>query len=108
MAEPQKLYNAPNNLFVAASRQSRMNIVEADVMRGDGGFAVRIGDQELPVPRTSLRRRPALSGYAGSKARIGTPRTLEDSLAERWRPPESPACVHHGGTRIGDSRRTLK
>src|SRR5947208_3149708 len=82
MAEPQKLYNAPNNLFVASFIGSpAMNIVEADVMRGDGGVAVRIGDQELPVPEDVVRRRPALSGYAGRKLALGIrPEHLEDGI----------------------------
>jgi len=58
-----------------------MNIVEADVMRGDGGVAVRIGDQELPVPEEVVRRRPALSGYAGRKLALGIrPEHLEDGI----------------------------
>ncbi|TML82109.1 MAG: sn-glycerol-3-phosphate ABC transporter ATP-binding protein UgpC [Actinobacteria bacterium] len=85
MAEPQKLYNAPNNLFVASFIGSpAMNIVEADVMRGDGGVAVRIGDQELPVPEDVVRRRPALSGYAGRKLALGIrPEHLEDGILSR-------------------------
>ncbi len=85
MAEPQKLYNAPNNLFVASFIGSpAMNIVEADVVRGDGGVAVRIGDQELPVPEDVVRRRPALSGYAGRKLALGIrPEHLEDGILSR-------------------------
>ncbi|TML59872.1 MAG: sn-glycerol-3-phosphate ABC transporter ATP-binding protein UgpC [Actinobacteria bacterium] len=85
MAEPHKLYNAPNNLFVASFIGSpAMNIVEADVMRGDGGVAVRIGDQELPVPEDVVRRRPALSGYAGRKLALGIrPEHLEDGILSR-------------------------
>src|SRR6266446_6759693 len=83
--EPQQLYNAPNNLFVASFIGSpAMNIVEADVMRGEGGIAVRIGDQELPVPEDVVRRRPALSGYAGRKLALGIrPEHLEDGIVAR-------------------------
>jgi multiple sugar transport system ATP-binding protein len=82
MAEPQSLYNAPNNLFVASFIGSpAMNIVEADVVRGDGGLAVRIGEQELQVPEDVARRRPALSGYAGRKLALGIrPEHLEDGI----------------------------
>jgi len=85
MAEPQQLYNAPNNLFVASFIGSpAMNIVEADVVRSDGGIAVRIGDQELPVPEEVTRRRPALSGYAGRKLALGIrPEHLEDASLAR-------------------------
>jgi multiple sugar transport system ATP-binding protein len=92
MAEPQSLYSAPNNLFVASFIGSpSMNIVEADVVRFDGGIAVRIGDQQLPVPEDVTRRRPALSGYAGRKLALGIrPEHLEDASLAR-----------NGGARLG-------
>ena len=85
MAEPQKLYNAPNNLFVASFIGSpAMNIVEADVVRSGEGIAVRIEDQELPVPEDVTRRRPALSGYVGRKLALGIrPEHLEDGILLR-------------------------
>jgi multiple sugar transport system ATP-binding protein len=85
MADPQKLYDSPKNLFVASFIGSpAMNIVEADVVRGDQGLAVRIGDQELPVPEEVTRRRPALSGYAGRKLALGIrPEHLEDASLAR-------------------------
>jgi multiple sugar transport system ATP-binding protein len=85
MAEPQTLYNAPNNLFVASFIGSpAMNIVEGDVERRDGGLIVRIGDQELPVPEEIVRRRTALSGYAGRKLALGIrPEHLEDASLAR-------------------------
>ena len=85
MGEPQKLYNAPNNLFVASFIGSpAMNIVEGAVERRDGGIIVRIGDQELPVPDEVTRRRPALSGYAGRKLALGMrPEHLEDAIVAR-------------------------
>jgi multiple sugar transport system ATP-binding protein len=81
MAEPQKLYDSPKNLFVASFIGSpAMNIVEADVERRDGGIAVRLGDQELSVPEEVVRRRPALSGYSGRKLALGIrPEHLEDA-----------------------------
>jgi multiple sugar transport system ATP-binding protein len=85
MADPQKLYDSPKNLFVASFIGSpAMNIVEADVVRGNQGLAVRIGDQELPVPEEVTRRRPALSGYAGRKLALGIrPEHLEDASLAR-------------------------
>jgi multiple sugar transport system ATP-binding protein len=87
MAEPQKLYDSPKNLFVASFIGSpAMNIVEADVVRGEQGLAVRIGDQELPVPEEVTRRRPALSGYVGRKLALGIrPEHLEDASLARNR-----------------------
>jgi multiple sugar transport system ATP-binding protein len=85
MADPQKLYDSPKNLFVASFIGSpAMNIVEADVVRGEQGLAVRIGDQELPVPEEATRRRPALSGYVGRKLALGIrPEHLEDASLAR-------------------------
>jgi multiple sugar transport system ATP-binding protein len=85
MAEPQKLYNAPNNLFVASFIGSpAMNIVEADVVRTGDGIAVRIEEQELPVPEDVTRRRPALAGYVGRKLAVGIrPEHLEDGILLR-------------------------
>jgi multiple sugar transport system ATP-binding protein len=85
MAEPQKLYDAPKNLFVASFIGSpAMNIVEADVERRDEGLTVRLGDQELPVPEEVVRRRAALGGYAGRKLALGIrPEHLEDATISR-------------------------
>jgi multiple sugar transport system ATP-binding protein len=85
MADPQKLYDSPKNLFVASFIGSpAMNIVEADVVRGEQGLAVRIGDQQLPVPEEVARRRPALSGYVGRKLALGIrPEHLEDASLAR-------------------------
>src|SRR6266498_2030267 len=81
MAEPQKLYDSPKNLFVASFIGSpSMNIVEATVERREGGIACRLGDQELLVPEELVRRRPALPGYAGRKLALGIrPEHLEDA-----------------------------
>ncbi|MGZ8698201.1 MAG: ABC transporter ATP-binding protein, partial [Gaiellaceae bacterium] len=85
MAEPQKLYDSPKNLFVASFIGSpAMNIVEATVARRDGGIVVRLGDQELPVPEDVVRRRPALAGYADRTLALGIrPENLEDASVAR-------------------------
>jgi multiple sugar transport system ATP-binding protein len=85
MAEPQKLYDAPKNLFVASFIGSpAMNIVEAVVERRGGGIAVKLGDQELQVPEDVVRRRPALAGYTGRKLALGIrPEHLEDASIAR-------------------------
>jgi len=81
MAEPQKLYDSPKNLFVASFIGSpAMNIVEASVERRGDGIGVNLGDQELSVPDEVVRRRPALAGYAGRKLALGIrPEHLEDA-----------------------------
>ena len=85
MAEPQKLYDSPKNLFVASFIGSpAMNIVEAEVERRAGGIVVKLGDQELPVPDEVARRRPSLAGYAGRKLALGIrPEHLEDASVAR-------------------------
>jgi multiple sugar transport system ATP-binding protein len=85
MAEPQTLYDTPKNLFVASFIGSpAMNIVEATVERRDGGLAVRLGDQELAVPRDVAQRQRALAGYAGRTLAVGIrPEHLEDASVAR-------------------------
>jgi multiple sugar transport system ATP-binding protein len=85
MAEPQKLYASPKNLFVASFIGSpAMNIFEATVERRGDGLAVTFGDQELPVPEDVARRRPALAGYAGRTLAVGIrPEHLEDAAIAR-------------------------
>jgi multiple sugar transport system ATP-binding protein len=85
MAEPQKLYDSPKNLFVASFIGSpAMNIVEAAIERRDGGIACKVGDQEIPVPEDLARRHPALQGYAGRTLALGIrPEHLEDAEIAR-------------------------
>ena len=85
MRTPQALYDSPANLFVAElHRQSGDEHRRGDVVRGEQGLAVRIGDQELPVPEEVARRRPALSGYVGRKLALGIrPEHLEDASLAR-------------------------
>jgi len=85
MAEPQKLYDSPKNLFVASFIGSpAMNIFEGMVERRGEGLAIKLGDQELPVPDAVSRRRPALAGYAGRTLAVGIrPEHLEDAAIAR-------------------------
>jgi multiple sugar transport system ATP-binding protein len=85
MAEPQKLYDFPKNLFVASFIGSpAMNIFEATIERRDGGLAVKLGDQELTVPADVGQRRTALGGYAGRTLAVGIrPEHLEDAAVAR-------------------------
>jgi multiple sugar transport system ATP-binding protein len=85
MAEPQKLYDSPKNLFVASFIGSpAMNIFEGTVERRDGGLAVELGDQELAVPVDVAQRRGALAGYTGRRLAVGIrPEHLEDASVAR-------------------------
>src|SRR5919201_1590310 len=91
MAEPQKLYDSPKNLFVASFIGSpAMNIFEAQIERDGGRLALTFGDQRLPIPDDVARRRPALAGYAGRTLAVGIrPEHLEDA-----------AVARNGGSRI--------
>ncbi len=78
---PQKLYDEPENLFVAGFIGSpAMNMVEAELERQDGGYAVRFGANELELDGSLLESRPALRRYEGREVFLGIrPEDLEDA-----------------------------
>jgi multiple sugar transport system ATP-binding protein len=72
VATPQRLYDAPVNLFVASFVGSPpMNLFEAELDRDESGLLCRIGDSELELPADLVAERPALAGYAGRRVAIG-------------------------------------
>jgi len=85
MAEPQKLYNGPKNLFVASFIGSpSMNLVEAQIERQNGNLVAGLGDQELTVPAAVTSQHPALERYVGRKVALGIrPEQLEDAAIMR-------------------------
>jgi multiple sugar transport system ATP-binding protein len=69
---PQRLYDAPANLFVASFVGSPpMNLFEAVVERDNGRLVCRIGDTELELPADISSDRPSLTNYAGRRVAIG-------------------------------------
>ncbi len=69
---PQRLYDAPANLFVASFVGSPpMNLFEAAIERDNGRLACRIGDTELELPADVSSGRPSLTNYAGRRVAIG-------------------------------------
>ncbi len=69
---PQVLYDLPANLFVAGFMGSpAMNLVEAELVDGSEGPAVRFGPHELPVPQAVLSARPQLQAYGGRGIALG-------------------------------------
>jgi multiple sugar transport system ATP-binding protein len=67
---PQRLYDAPVNLFVASFVGSPpMNLFEATVT--EGGSRLMLGETELELPRDVVAERPALAGYAGRRIAVG-------------------------------------
>jgi multiple sugar transport system ATP-binding protein len=80
VAAPQEMYDNPANLFVAGFIGSpAMNMVNAELVRGDGGPHVVFGGVKLAVPQSVMGARPGLAGYAGKRVVIGIrPEDLED------------------------------
>jgi multiple sugar transport system ATP-binding protein len=69
---PQRLYDAPANLFVASFVGSPpMNLFEAVVEGDNGRLVCRIGDTELELPADVSSARPLLASYAGRRVAIG-------------------------------------
>jgi multiple sugar transport system ATP-binding protein len=67
---PQRLYDAPVNLFVASFIGSpSMNLYDATLEEGGAGLAV--GSQRIELPGAVHTAHPALAGYAGRQIVIG-------------------------------------
>jgi multiple sugar transport system ATP-binding protein len=79
---PQRLYDAPVNLFVAEFIGSpSMNLVEAELAEMDGGGLVAsFGPHRLPLGDAVVATRPGLRSYAGRRVALGIrPEDLEDA-----------------------------
>jgi len=69
---PQRLYDAPANLFVASFVGSPpMNLFEAGVRRDNGRLLCRVGDSQFELPADLAAARPALGEYAGRRIAVG-------------------------------------
>jgi multiple sugar transport system ATP-binding protein len=69
---PQKLYDAPVNLFVASFVGSPpMNLLEAELVRADGSLACRLGDTEIDLPDDVVSRQPGLQEHVGRTIAVG-------------------------------------
>ena len=67
---PQKLYDNPDNIFVAAFIGSpAQNLYDAVV--GEGARSVKLGSQEIDLPDAVVVKRPALRAYAGKDVVVG-------------------------------------
>ena len=80
VAAPQEMYDNPANLFVAGFIGSpAMNMVNAELIRGDAGAQVAFGGVRLPIPDSVMRGRRSLAGHVGKRVVIGIrPEDLED------------------------------
>ncbi len=86
---PQRLYDAPANLFVAGFIGTPpMNLLAAEVISSNGGLAVDVGGQQFPLSDEALRRFPGV--------RSGGPRPIvlgirADDLHPAARRPDLPS-----------------
>jgi multiple sugar transport system ATP-binding protein len=81
VASPQDLYDHPVNLFVGGFIGSpAMNMLEATLVKSNGGLAVEAGGQRLAIDQELLSAQPALKSYEGKKVVLGIrPEDLEDA-----------------------------
>jgi multiple sugar transport system ATP-binding protein len=76
--QPETLYEAPANLFVAAFIGSpEMNLLQAAVVDRGDGLDLALGEQRLALPDEALARNPELRDYVGGEVILGLrPETL--------------------------------
>jgi multiple sugar transport system ATP-binding protein len=81
VATPQDLYDRPVNLFVGGFIGSpAMNMLEATLVKSNGGLAVEAGGQRLSIDQELISAQPALKSYEGKKVVLGIrPEDLEDA-----------------------------
>jgi multiple sugar transport system ATP-binding protein len=81
VASPQDLYDRPVNLFVGGFIGSpAMNMLEATLVKSNGGLAVEAGGQRLAIDQELISAQPALPSYEGKKVVLGIrPEDLEDA-----------------------------
>jgi multiple sugar transport system ATP-binding protein len=87
---PQKLYNQPNNLFVAGFIGSpQMNFVDADVEESNGKAVLKFGNYSVVLPDAKSKK-VLDGGYAGKKVTFGIrPEDISDDPEDLAKFPES-------------------
>ncbi len=69
---PQHMYDAPDNLFVAAFIGSpSMNLMESRLEDSGAGVTLHVGSQQLAVPHSAFERKPGLRDYVGRSVTVG-------------------------------------
>jgi multiple sugar transport system ATP-binding protein len=72
VAGPQRLYDEPDNLFVAGFIGSpAMNLVEATVHANGTAMSIDVGSQVLVLHPELVAERPALRNYIGDRVAMG-------------------------------------
>ena len=85
VAEPQTLYDAPANMFVAAFIGTPpMNLFEARIEKEGDYVAVVIAGARIPMPKDRDWRYPRLAEYAGKSVVMGV--RAEDVHAAETKP----------------------
>jgi multiple sugar transport system ATP-binding protein len=88
---PQRLYDQPENLFVAGFIGTPpMNLLAASVVAQNGSLAVAVGDQQLPLTDEAVRRFPAVRGAVGREVVLGV---RADNLHRADRRPDLPTIT---------------
>jgi multiple sugar transport system ATP-binding protein len=90
VAEPQELYDRPLNLFVGGFIGSpAMNMLEATLVRADGGIAATVGAETIALDAETVSSHPALDAYVGETVVLGIrPEHLEDAALVPDAPPD--------------------
>jgi multiple sugar transport system ATP-binding protein len=69
---PQRLYEQPENLFVAGFIGTPpMNLLAAETSAQDGSVTLSVGRQQLPLSDATVARYPGVKGYAGRPVVLG-------------------------------------
>jgi multiple sugar transport system ATP-binding protein len=78
---PQRLYERPDNLFVAGFIGSpAMNLLEARLERAGDDLVAQLGSVRLAIPPEVVAARPALAGHVGRPVVVGIrPEDMEDA-----------------------------
>src|SRR4051812_27107555 len=88
--DPQTLYDRPVNLFVGGFIGSpAMNMLDAEIVRSNGGIGAKVGDQTITLGTETLQQRPALKSFEGRSVVLGIrPEDLEDAALESDAPAD--------------------
>lgn len=86
--KPTVLYAKPANTFVAGFIGSpEMNINDAEIAQVEGGLAIKIADQVLPLPAEKAAK---LANYVGKKVQFGI---RPEHISSREIMPNAPVAV---------------
>ena len=90
VAAPEDLYDAPDNVFVAAFIGSpSMNLYEATIITDGSGFAIEMGAHTLALDDSVISKRPTLRSYVDTPLVAGIrPEDMEDAAASRDHPAD--------------------